>query len=107
MAQAVAKPTIKRKIFNFLILAVIPKMINATAVEAMPMPKLAASLYVEKYRISEPPCKTCVSLPLPFMKELSAGVNPKFFCFHTQNAANNDNAPHKYKYLMRILGLDI
>ena len=48
IAQAHATPTIKKKYLYFLILAVMPNMMNATAVEAIPIPKLAASLYVEK-----------------------------------------------------------
>ena len=44
IAQTQAKPVIKKKILCFFILLVIPKMIKATAVEAMPIPKLAASL---------------------------------------------------------------
>ena len=48
MAHAHALPTIKKKYLCFLILLVIPKIMNATAVEAMPMPKLAASPYIEK-----------------------------------------------------------
>ncbi len=44
MAHAQAAPTIKKKILYLRTFAVMPKMINATAVDAMPMPKLAASL---------------------------------------------------------------
>ena len=43
IAQAHAKPTMRKKILNFLIFAVIPKIMKATAVEAIPIPKLAAS----------------------------------------------------------------
>ena len=45
MAHAAAHPIMRKIIFNFLIFAVMPKMRNATADEAMPIPKLAASLY--------------------------------------------------------------
>ena len=48
IAHAAAEPINRKNIFNCLILAVIPNIINATAVEAIPIPKLAASLYVEK-----------------------------------------------------------
>ena len=56
IAQAHAPPTIKKKYLYFLILAVMPKIMNATAVDAIPIPKLAASLYMEKYRIIVPAC---------------------------------------------------
>ena len=39
-----AKPTKRKKYLCFLILLVIPKIINATAVDAMPIPYVAASL---------------------------------------------------------------
>jgi hypothetical protein len=55
-AQMHIKPVSKKNILCFLILLVIPKTINATAVEAMPIPKLAASLNVEKYLMRVPPC---------------------------------------------------
>ena len=42
-AHAQAAPTIKKNSLYFLIFAVMPNIINATAVEAMPIPKLAAS----------------------------------------------------------------
>ena len=57
IAQADAKPMIRKIIRCFFILLVIPKIIKATAVEAMPIPKLAASLKIEKYRISVPFCR--------------------------------------------------
>jgi hypothetical protein len=44
MAHAHTKPVMRKKYLYFLILLVIPKIIKATAVEAIPMPKLAASL---------------------------------------------------------------
>ena len=44
MAQVQAAPTIKKKNLYFRIFAVIPNIMKATAVEAMPMPKFAASL---------------------------------------------------------------
>ena len=44
MAHAQAKPVIKKKYLCFLILDVMPKIIKATAVEAMATPKFAASL---------------------------------------------------------------
>ena len=58
IAQADAKPMTRKVIRCFLILLVMPKIIKATAVEAMPIPKLAASLKIEKYRISVPFCIT-------------------------------------------------
>ena len=39
-----AIPTNKKKYLNFLILLVMPKMTKATPVDAIPIPKLAASL---------------------------------------------------------------
>ena len=42
--QTHANPTIRKNIRYFVILFVIPNMIKATAVEAIPIPKLAASL---------------------------------------------------------------
>ena len=54
IAHAQAAPTIRKNILCFLILLVMPKMIKATAVEAMPTPKLAASEKIEKYRIRVP-----------------------------------------------------
>ena len=48
IAHAQAKPTIRKKTLCFVILAVIPKMIKATAVEAIPIPKLAESPKIEK-----------------------------------------------------------
>jgi hypothetical protein len=48
IAQAHAEPIIKKNIRCFFILLVIPKIINATAVDAIPIPKLAASLKIEK-----------------------------------------------------------
>lgn len=44
MAQVQAAPTIKKNSLYFRIFMVIPKIMNATAVEAMPIPKFAASL---------------------------------------------------------------
>ena len=96
IAHAHAKPVIKKKYLCFLILLVIPNMINATAVDAMPMPKLAASLYMEKYLIRVPPCNICVDLPRPCIKAFSAFVNPNFCCFQTQNDANKESAPNTY-----------
>jgi hypothetical protein len=107
IAQTHAIPTIKKKYLYFLTLAVMPNMMNATPVEAMPIPKLAASLYVEKYLISEPPCNKCVDLPLPYKKELSEGVSPMFFCFQTQYAAKSANAPQINKYFMRMSGFEM
>ena len=65
IAHADAKPMIRKAIRCFLILLVIPKIIKATAVEAMPIPKFAASPKIEKYRISVPFCIICVVLPGP------------------------------------------
>ena len=48
VAQNEAMATRKKNILCFLILLVIPKIRNATALAAMPMPKFAASLYTEK-----------------------------------------------------------
>ena len=48
MAHAQARPTTKKNILSFLILVVMPKMINATDVAAIATPKLAASLNMEK-----------------------------------------------------------
>ena len=62
--QAHANPTSKKKYLYRLIFAVIPNIIKATAVEAIPMPKFAASLYIEKYLINVPPYRICVNLPL-------------------------------------------
>ena len=44
IAQIHAIPVNKKKYLCFFILLVIPKIINATAVDAMPIPKFAASL---------------------------------------------------------------
>jgi hypothetical protein len=44
IAHVHANPVIKKKYLCFLILLVIPNIRNATAVDAIPMPKLAASL---------------------------------------------------------------
>ena len=48
IAQLDAKPMIRKAIRCFLILLVMAKIIKATAVEAIPIPKLAASLKIEK-----------------------------------------------------------
>ena len=37
----------------------------------------------------------------------SALVKPNFCCFQTQNTANNANAPHIIRYLVRIFGVVI
>ena len=59
-----AAPTSRKKYLCRLILDVIPNIMKATAVEAIPMPKFAASLYIEKYLIDVPPYRICVNLPL-------------------------------------------
>jgi hypothetical protein len=48
IAMAQAKPTMRKNIRNLNSLEVIPKMIKATAVDAIPMPKFAESLKMEK-----------------------------------------------------------
>ena len=44
IAHAQASPVIKKTILYFIILQVIPKIRNATDVDAIPIPKFAASL---------------------------------------------------------------
>ena len=44
MPHTQAQPVMRKKYLCFFILLVMPKIIKATAVEAMPIPKLAASL---------------------------------------------------------------
>ena len=60
VAQKLAAPAIRQKYFIFFILFVIPNIKNATAVAAMLIPKVAASLNTEKYRMSVPPLIICV-----------------------------------------------
>jgi hypothetical protein len=60
VAQKHAAPVVKQKYFSFLILFVMPNIMNATAVAAMLMPKFAASLNTEKYRMRVPPLIICV-----------------------------------------------
>ena len=44
IAHVLASPATRKNILCFRILLEMPKIINATATDAMPMPKLAASL---------------------------------------------------------------
>ncbi len=53
--QTQAAPITRKKYFNFLTFDVIAKIIKATAVDAIPMPKLAASPYIDQYLIRVPP----------------------------------------------------
>ena len=48
IAHAQASPVIKKNILCDFILLVMPNMINATAVEAIPIPKVAASLKMDQ-----------------------------------------------------------
>ena len=84
IAQVHANPVIRKKIRCLLILLVMAKMKYATAVEAIQIPKFAASLCVEKYRISVPPLRICVVRPALYNHVDSAGVNPMCICFQVQ-----------------------
>jgi hypothetical protein len=98
---------VRKKMRKFLILFVMPAIINTTAVAAALHPKLAASLNVEKYLIRDPPFKIWVVLPLVSIHMFSAVVKPKLICFQTQNTENNDNIAQKNKYFVRSSGFAI
>lgn len=93
-----------RSLLNFVVMA---KIMIAAADAAALQPYDAASLNVEKYRMSVPALSTCVDNPLVHNQVNSVGVKPILTCFQVQIAEKRTKHAHIMIYLSRFWGVEI
>ena len=90
---------------NSLFLFVIAIMKNAHEAAAICIPKQAASLKTDQYRVI--PLTKWVRYAYPYNHADSAFVNPIFCCFQVHIAENRHKHAHTIKYLLSISGEEI